>query len=62
MIYKYSQIIINIMFKGSISYILWPYAIRLLWAPIVDSFYVRWIGRRKSWFIPLQYSIGMLDI
>lgn len=46
--------------QGSISYVLWPYAIRLLWAPIVDSFYVRWIGRRKSWFIPLQYSIGAL--
>ncbi|CAI6365109.1 unnamed protein product [Macrosiphum euphorbiae] len=46
--------------QGSISYVLWPYAIRLLWAPIVDSFYVRWIGRRKSWFIPLQYLIAAL--
>ncbi|KAF0770586.1 acetyl-coenzyme A transporter 1-like, partial [Aphis craccivora] len=46
--------------QGSYSFVMWPYTIKLLWAPIVDSFYIRRIGRRKSWFIPVQYLIGAL--
>ena len=29
----------------------WPFSVKLLWAPIVDSFFSRRIGRRKSWFV-----------
>ncbi|CAD5217386.1 unnamed protein product [Bursaphelenchus xylophilus] len=36
----------------------WPFSMKLLWAPIVDSIYVRRIGRRKSWMVPCQYLIG----
>ncbi|CAH1724858.1 unnamed protein product [Aphis gossypii] len=46
--------------QGSYSFVMWPYTIKLLWAPIVDSFYIRRIGQRKSWFIPVQYLIGAL--
>ena len=31
----------------------WPFSLKLLWAPIVDSFFSRRIGRRKSWFLSL---------
>lgn len=31
---------------------------KLLWAPIVDSLYIRAMGRRKSWMVPTQYLIG----
>ncbi|RWS05813.1 hypothetical protein B4U80_01938, partial [Leptotrombidium deliense] len=31
------------------SFACYPYAIKLLWAPIVDSIYYEKFGRRKSW-------------
>jgi hypothetical protein len=37
----------------------WPFSLKLLWAPIVDSIYIKSIGRRKSWLVPVQYLIGM---
>lgn len=36
----------------------WPFSLKLLWAPIVDSIYSTRIGRRKTWLIPTQYLIG----
>ena len=40
------------------SFVSWPFSVKLLWAPIVDAIYSRSFGRRKSWLIPAQYSIG----
>lgn len=37
----------------------WPFSLKLLWAPLVDALYVKRIGRRKSWLIPVQYLIGI---
>ena len=37
----------------------YPYSLKLLWSPFVDSFYVKSIGRRKSWIIPIQLVIGL---
>lgn len=34
-------------------------SLKLLWAPIVDSYYSVKFGRRKSWLIPVQYVIGL---
>lgn len=36
----------------------WPFSLKLLWAPIVDSIFFPSIGRRKSWLVPIQYLIG----
>ena len=44
------------------SLVSWPFSIKLLWAPIVDSFYSPTLGRRKSWLIPVQYIIGLTMI
>ncbi|KAI6183623.1 hypothetical protein M3Y97_00508300 [Aphelenchoides bicaudatus] len=41
------------------SFAHWPFSMKLLWAPIVDSVYFRKIGRRKSWMVPCQYLIGI---
>lgn len=41
------------------SFVTWPFSIKLLWAPIVDSIYWRWMGRRKSWLVPVQLGIGL---
>lgn len=32
----------------------YPYSLKLLWSPIVDAFYNRAFGRRKSWIVPIQ--------
>lgn len=36
----------------------WPFSLKLLWAPVVDSIFSSRIGRRKTWLIPTQYLIG----
>lgn len=41
------------------SFAYWPFSLKLLWAPIVDSCFWPKIGRRKSWLVPTQYLIGI---
>ncbi|XP_064459593.1 acetyl-coenzyme A transporter 1-like isoform X2 [Ornithodoros turicata] len=41
------------------SFVTWPFSVKLLWAPIVDSIYCNALGRRKSWLVPTQYAIGI---
>lgn len=36
----------------------YPYSVKLLWSPFVDSYYLKSVGRRKSWIIPTQLLIG----
>ncbi|ETW87634.1 mfs acetyl-CoA transporter [Heterobasidion irregulare TC 32-1] len=38
----------------------YPYSLKLLWSPIVDSKFLPSVGRRKSWIIPMQSVIGSL--
>ncbi|GBE78525.1 Uncharacterized membrane protein [Sparassis crispa] len=38
----------------------YPYSLKLLWSPIVDSMFFRSFGRRKSWIIPMQLIIGTI--
>lgn len=44
--------------QAMFSFIYWPFSIKLLWAPLVDSVYFHWFGRRKTWMVPTQYLIG----
>lgn len=44
------------------SFVTWPFSVKLLWAPIVDSLYIKQFGRRKSWLVPVQYLIGVFMI
>jgi len=41
------------------SFVSWPFSLKLLWAPLVDSIYLPAFGRRKSWLVPTQYLIGI---
>ncbi|KAG8581028.1 hypothetical protein GDO81_007523 [Engystomops pustulosus] len=41
------------------SFVFWPFSLKLLWAPLVDSLYIKKFGRRKSWLVPTQYLIGL---
>ena len=34
-----------------------PWALKALWAPLVDRYYLPWFGRRKSWIIPMQICL-----
>ena len=45
--------------QAGFSFAYWPFSLKLLWAPIVDSLYISRIGRRKTWLVPVQYLIGM---
>ncbi|KAF8140055.1 acetyl-coenzyme A transporter 1-domain-containing protein [Boletus edulis] len=38
----------------------YPYSLKLLWSPIIDSTFFPSVGRRKSWIIPMQLIIGSL--
>jgi PAT family acetyl-CoA transporter-like MFS transporter 1 len=40
----------------------WPFSLKLLWAPIVDSIFWKRFGRRKSWLVPVQGLAGLLMI
>ncbi|CAH1724859.1 unnamed protein product [Aphis gossypii] len=44
------------------SIVLWPYTMKVLFAPLVDSLYIKRIGRRKSWLLPIQFLIGTILI
>lgn len=51
----------NVSYKEQaiFSFVFWPFSIKLLWAPLVDSMYFSWFGRRKTWLVPIQYLIGL---
>jgi PAT family acetyl-CoA transporter-like MFS transporter 1 len=44
--------------QAGFSFAYWPFSIKLLWAPIVDSVFISRFGRRKTWLVPIQYLIG----
>eukprot|EP00928_Gymnodinium_smaydae_P071721 TRINITY_DN55225_c0_g1_i1.p1 TRINITY_DN55225_c0_g1~~TRINITY_DN55225_c0_g1_i1.p1 ORF type:complete len:438 (-),score=74.86 TRINITY_DN55225_c0_g1_i1:53-1366(-) len=46
--------------QGTFMLAAWPFSLKLLWAPLVDSWYVERCGRRKSWMVPAQLLIGVL--
>nr|CAG4645470.1 EOG090X04K8 [Lynceus sp. MCZ IZ 141354] len=50
----------NVSYKeqAEFSFVYWPFSLKLLWAPIVDSLFIRRIGRRKTWLVPTQYLLG----
>ena len=45
--------------QAEFSFAYWPFSIKLLWAPIVDSIFIAKFGRRKTWLVPVQYLIGI---
>ncbi|EPQ61121.1 MFS general substrate transporter [Gloeophyllum trabeum ATCC 11539] len=45
---------------GVFSLASYPYSLKLLWSPIVDSIFLPSVGRRKSWIIPMQVVIGSI--
>lgn len=50
---SYSQI-------GVFTLCTYPYSLKLLWSPIVDSWFHVKLGRRKSWIVPIQCIVGAM--
>jgi PAT family acetyl-CoA transporter-like MFS transporter 1 len=46
--------------QAMFSFAFYPFSLKLLWAPIVDSLFNKRMGRRKTWLIPVQYLLGLL--
>ena len=46
--------------QGNFSMVTLPFSLKLFWAPLVDSLYVRSFGRRKSWLVPVQIVCGLM--
>ena len=46
--------------QAQFSFVSWPFSLKLLWAPIVDSIYSERFGRRKTWLVPAQFAIAFM--
>lgn len=51
---------VTTMEQAVFSMVAYPFAFKLLWAPLVDSIYIPRFGRRKTWIVPAQAAIGVL--
>mmetsp|Transcript_10165 Transcript_10165/g.15201 ORF Transcript_10165/g.15201 Transcript_10165/m.15201 type:complete len:473 (+) Transcript_10165:7-1425(+) len=47
---------------GIFSLAAYPFSLKFLWSPMVDSYFVKSWGRRKSWIVPLQLLSGALMV
>ncbi|KNC48825.1 acetyl-CoA transporter [Thecamonas trahens ATCC 50062] len=47
---------------GLFSIAMYPYSLKVLWAPLVDAFFVPVFGRRKTWIVPMQTISGLIMI
>jgi len=45
--------------QGVFSLASWPFSLKILWAPMIDALYVKKIGQRRTWLIPLQLIVGV---
>ncbi len=45
--------------QGTFSFAFYPYACKILWAPVVDAIFIKRFGRRKSWLVPVQFIMAV---
>lgn len=38
----------------------YPFSLKILWSPIVDTFYLKFIGLRKTWILIAQIMTGVI--
>ena len=46
--------------QGTFSFASWPFAFKIFWAPVIDAFYNKRIGRRKTWVVSTIFLIGVM--
>lgn len=53
------EIKMNLLSILSATCLLYFMIVKILWAPLVDVLYIKRIGRRKTWLIPVQFLIAI---
>ncbi|CAF1129391.1 unnamed protein product [Adineta steineri] len=48
--------------QATFSWVFYPFSLKILWAPILDSVYYYRFGRYLTWLIPIQITIGIILI
>jgi len=43
---------------GLFSLVGLPYAVKVLWAPVMDRFCPPWLGRRRGWILAMQILLA----
>ncbi|CAF3364544.1 unnamed protein product [Rotaria socialis] len=46
--------------QGTFNFVVYPFSLKLAWAPIIDAVYITRFGRRKTWLLPIQYLLGII--
>ena len=44
------------------SLVMYPFTMKLLWAPLIDVLYIRQLGRRQTWLLPVLVLLGIILI
>lgn len=48
----------SLVMVGLLGGLMLPWALKFLWAPLLDKFYNQKLGKRKCWLIPSQFMIA----
>ncbi|CAF0889574.1 unnamed protein product [Adineta steineri] len=48
--------------QSALTLIMYPFSLKLLWAPLIDVLYIRQLGRRQTWLLPIQIILGIMFI
>ena len=48
--------------QGMLSFVMYPFSLKLFWAPLIDVFYIRQLGHRQTWLLPVQIILGIIFI
>jgi MFS family permease len=51
---------VSLTMIGFSSLLALPWMLKIIWAPLVDRFWIAMFGRRKSWLLPLQMMMFVL--
>mmetsp|Transcript_2155 Transcript_2155/g.5419 ORF Transcript_2155/g.5419 Transcript_2155/m.5419 type:complete len:469 (-) Transcript_2155:724-2130(-) len=47
---------------GIFSLVSYPFSLKFLWSPLIDAYFFKSLGRRKSWVIPMELMAGAMMI
>jgi PAT family acetyl-CoA transporter-like MFS transporter 1 len=48
--------------QNTYNFVHYPFSLKLIWAPLIDALYIRRLGRRQTWLLPIQLSLGIMLI
>ena len=51
---------VSLTLIGLVGFLLLPWALKFLWAPLVDAYYLPKVGQSRSWILPTQLGAALL--